>query len=119
MGHNRTRTPRVKSEAKIGTIYLITCTETGEMYVGLTTKRDVRERWREHFRTAKTQTHKCTALYARMRMFGRKGFKCEVLLTAPVDKLYKEEMRLIAELNTMWPNGLNMTFGGESSVKRN
>ena len=89
------------------------------MYVGLTTKRDVRERWREHFRTAKTQTHKCTALYARMRMFGRKGFKCEVLLTAPVDKLYKEEMRLIAELNTMWPNGLNMTFGGESSVKRN
>lgn len=91
-----------------GEIYTLTCLVTGKLYVGQTTV-GVMKRWSDHiFGAAK---HAC--LGQAIVKYGRDAFHVAVVDTATDQSdLDAKEVMWIAHLNTMSPNGYNLTEGG-------
>lgn len=94
-------------------IYLITNTSTNKKYVGLTTK-GASERFKEHIYQHRKHGS-CTALYSAMRKYGSDKFSVQVIEDCSgLSELNDREVYWIKKLNTLSPNGYNLTTGGDA-----
>lgn len=94
----------------MGYIYKITNQENGKMYVGKT-ERTPKERFQEHIKKAKLHTNRY--LYDAMNHYGYENFVIETLEECEINQLNEREIYWISFLNTLTPNGYNMTNGGD------
>jgi group I intron endonuclease len=95
-----------------GIVYCIENLENGKKYIGQTT-RDLTERFREHCGNSGTSVS--PKLKNSIKKYGKDCFSVDVLWEAGEcnqDELDSKEIELIEELNTLHPNGYNLTKGG-------
>jgi group I intron endonuclease len=108
----------------VGEIYIITNLITNKCYVGQTrSHRKNHEKYRPfgylgrfkgHIHEAySTKTNACKFLNSTILKHGTENFKCEKILTCAVDELDFYEKKYISEYNTKYPNGYNLTDGGQ------
>lgn len=91
-------------------VYKITCSVTSKCYVGYT-KQGANTRLKEHLDNAKS---KPGALARAIVKHGKTAFSVEVLWSGETHtEACAEEIRLIAELETLTPGGYNLTYGGD------
>jgi len=86
-------------------IYVITNLINGKQYVGQTTQ-NLAKRW---------QAHQCKGhiLHKAIKKYGTSGFSIEQIDTALTqDELNTKEVHWIENLNTISPNGYNLSLGG-------
>jgi group I intron endonuclease len=102
---------------RYGEIYCIT-SPSGKKYIGQCVKilssgkkRGYISRWKEHIRDA-TYKDCCRLLNASIRKYGHENFTIEVLKECPIEELNHYEKYYISLLNTLNPNGYNLTDGG-------
>lgn len=92
-------------------VYKISCSVNDKIYVGYTSK-TAEERFNAHLLNARWR--KKTALYDAIRAYGNDSFSVEFLVECKTHaQACAEEIKFIAELNSMLPNGYNMTRGGD------
>ena len=116
----------------LGDIYLITNIINGTKYVGqavhfVNSKNKKKKwgylgRWKNHIVKAnnfKENEYKssCRYLDNAIRKYGKDKFKVEVLKICKEEELNYWEEHFIKELNTLEPNGYNLTTGGSSHRK--
>ena len=93
-----------------GVIYKITNTLNGKAYVGKT-------RQNFHSRIYGHKSNKgASAIDTAIRKYGWENFTAEVLEECAVEFLNCREIFWIAALNTKYPNGYNLTDGGDGLV---
>ena len=100
----------------MGLIYKITHKVSGKGYTGQTI-RDFETRMKQHKAAADNLNKKdgCRYLNNAIREHGWDNFTKEIIFdNCPDDELDAMETKLIAELNTLYPNGYNLTTGGNS-----
>ena len=98
----------------MGTIYLITNTTNGKCYVGKTEKVP-NKRWREHCGGANGKS--TLALHRAIRKYGESSFILETLASkVPSNEINTMERIWIFLLNSVAPNGYNMTLGGDGGT---
>lgn len=96
-----------------GRIYVITCSVNGKQYVGQT-KNTVALRWRYHIYRAKLDLR---VIYCAIRKYGINCFSVEEIDTAEsLTELNTKEIFHVSRLNTLVPNGYNLTGGGEGKI---
>lgn len=95
----------------IKAIYKITNCINGKMYIGQTVHPD--RRWTEHKQKAKHGQDKFP-IHLAIAKYGEENFTFEILEWT--ENFNNEERRLIQELNTLSPNGYNISEGGENHV---
>ena len=109
----------------IGHIYKITNTTTNKNYVGQAVSHRKNKgkyklfgyegRFRDHMSEAKCTTKQgCRYLNNAIRLYGNDVFTVILLKTCPLEEMDKWEKHYIAELNTLYPNGYNLTYGGRA-----
>lgn len=92
-------------------LYKITCSQNGKVYIGYTSK-SVAERFKAHCMNARWKRN--YALADAIRAYGEQAFAVELLLECQShQEACQHEIRLIKELNSILPNGYNMTHGGD------
>lgn len=92
-------------------IYLITNKINGKQYVGQTSK-SIKQRWSVHI-NAKNNTF----IYRAIKKYGKENFHIDQIDTADsTNELDWKEIYYIKILNTLAPNGYNLTTGGESRI---
>ncbi len=92
-----------------GVIYKITDTTNGKPYIGQTT-RTVEERFKEH-------TESPYLIGIAIRAHGVENFTIEVIAECETqEELNAQEIRFIAEYDSMAPKGYNCTSGGEGGL---
>lgn len=91
-------------------IYRIQNTITGKSYVGQT-KKSLTERFDRHKKAARSKVNRY--LYDSMNKHGYENFYIEILeeVSNGID-INEREIFWISKLNTLYPNGYNMTSGG-------
>lgn len=93
-------------------VYLITNIINGKQYVGQTIQ-VLERRWNFHM----SKNSRCLALKAAIEKYGKENFKVkEVYRALSLEELNKKEQEFIADLNTLAPNGYNLTTGGDRPV---
>jgi group I intron endonuclease len=102
---------------ELGDIYCLT-SPSGKKYIGQAVKKlkngkkwGYISRWKDHIRDSKTKDY-CRLLNNSIRKYGYESFKIELLKECLVEELNKYEKEYILELNTLSPNGYNLTNGG-------
>lgn len=91
-------------------VYIISCSVTGKVYVGYT-KCGAHKRFKRHLSDARSQTN--TALGDAIRLHGEEAFSVSTVWRGEtLAEAYEAEVRFIAEMNTLTPNGYNITPGG-------
>ena len=102
---------------KYGEIYCIT-SPSGKKYVGQCVqylsngrKHGYIGRWKEHIRDS-TYKNCCRLLNASIRKYSPENFNIEILKECPENELNYYEKYYISNLNTLKPNGYNLTDGG-------
>lgn len=90
-------------------IYKITNLTTNQAYIGQSV--DIRERFRQHIKTALSYSKATNILYVTMQKVGIENFTFEVLEEVPRDKLNEREIYWINFYKTK-EYGLNSTKGG-------
>ena len=97
-----------------GEVYVVTCTVNGKRYVGQTTQ-GAESRWHSHRSTAGMAPW---AFSRALKKYGSDNFVWEVVDTATnQDDLDAKEVEWISKLNSLSPNGYNLTTGGKSGGK--
>ena len=98
-------------------IYKITNSITKKSYIGVT-RQNPRSRFSAHISTAKrNDPSEKSALYGAIRKYGREAFLLEVLAEASsIEEMLMIEKGLIAEHGTYFPNGYNLTSGGDGAL---
>jgi len=92
-------------------IYKITNLITGKQYVGQTV-RPIKKRWSCH-------GYNNYYIANSIKKYGKKKFKIEVLEQCEsTQQLNQREIYWIKEINTLYPNGYNLTEGGEGASGR-
>ena len=95
-----------------GIIYVLRNTTSGRKYVGLTVTTP-NSRLRQHIKTA-LELNGSSELHKSIREFGPKSFKIEKIEeNIPQHILPEREKYWIEELDTLFPNGLNTSPGGQ------
>jgi len=109
----------------IGEIYKITNLLTNKMYIGQTRSHYLNKgkyrpfgyigRFNSHISESKSTDKQkaCRYLNSAFNKYGVDNFKCELLTTCPLDELDYYETKYISELDTKYPNGYNLTNGGQ------
>lgn len=108
----------------IGEIYKITNTITGKCYVGQTRSHRLNHtkyrpfghmgRFKDHIHEAhSTKKNICRYLNSSILKHGSEHFTCELLTTCEISELDCYEVHYIKEFNTKFPNGYNLTDGGQ------
>ena len=93
-----------------GVIYAITNLINGKQYVGLTTT-SLEERWERHIEQALSK--KASLLHKAIAEDSQKNFTVEIIDRAfSIKDLTAKERYWIKKLNTLNPNGYNVTLGG-------
>lgn len=98
----------------MGFIYKITNTITGKEYVGKTT-RNITERWREH--RSKSHPSDGSYLHNAIAKYGDENFVIEEIEDCPDELVNEKETEWISIFDTYYPNGYNLTLGGEGNPK--
>ena len=98
-----------------GIIYLITNNLNGKLYVGLTVQ-TLERRWRYHQEQANANHIKSEeSLHAAIREFGAENFTIKAIDSGTTKKgLERKEREWIKKLDTLVPNGYNISTGGIS-----
>lgn len=98
-----------------GTIYLITNTLTNKQYVGLTIQ-SIERRWQYHLEQANASKIKNeNSLHASIRKYGADKFTITQIDSGVANRdLEAKEIEWIKKLNTLIPNGYNISTGGTS-----
>jgi group I intron endonuclease len=110
----------------IGHIYKITNTKNNKNYVGQAVSHRKNKgkykpfgyegRFRDHISEAHCNTKLgCRYLNSAVRLYGNDAFTVILLKTCPLEEMDKWEQHYIAELNTLYPNGYNLTHGGRAA----
>lgn len=94
----------------MGWIYQIKNTQTGQIYVGKTSK-SIDERFSQHIMSASRGSE--TYLHRSIRFYGNETFELSCLEECHEDELDNRERYWIQELNSLAPIGFNMTLGGD------
>ena len=90
-------------------IYLITNLVNGKQYVGQTI-RTIEDRWGNHL----CKNSGCTAMRRAIEKYGKESFEIHEIDSAKTQsELDSKERFWIRELNTLSPNGYNLTSGGD------
>lgn len=97
-----------KEENKMGYIYKITNNINSLLYIGATTNA-LNVRWRKH-KTCSKDVSYTSIIYKAMRIYGVENFKIELI--EQTNDLECREQYWTDKLNTIHPNGYNMTIGG-------
>lgn len=96
----------------MGSVY-IAISPSNKKYVGVTSQ-NTNERWKEH--TQRARENRVGALYNAIRKYGVESFmKFTLFESDDWGILCEKEKELIIENNTMYPNGYNLTSGGEGA----
>ena len=96
----------------MGCIYKITNCINQKLYVGLTLS-DAETRFKKHI--SMIYSNGCSALYGAIKKYGIESFIVETIcLSNDKKELMNLEKHYISELNTISPNGYNLTTGGEN-----
>ncbi len=103
----------------MGDIYLLEC-PNGKKYVGQTVKYlnsgkkwGYLARWNAHINEAKRCLNYCRLLDNAIRKYGYENFKLTLICECSTfSELNDKEKYFIKELNTLSPNGYNLTSGG-------
>jgi len=90
----------------MGTIYTITCTENGKVYIG-STKRNPVQRMKEHFQRLRNQRHSNTIMSASWCKYGEDSFVFDTIEECDDAILVEREDHYIKLLNSLAPHGLN------------
>jgi group I intron endonuclease len=91
-------------------IYKITNKTTGKIYVGFS--KDAIKRFKRHLQLAENGVNR--RLYDSIRKHGRDSFELEIITKCDTKaEAIQLEKFWIIELNTLMPNGYNMTSGGD------
>ena len=107
-----------------GEIYKITNTVTEKSYVGQTRSHRLNHgkyrpfghlgRFRDHIAEANSnKKNQCRYLNSSILKYGVENFKCELILTCDVEDLDSYEIQYISQYKTKFPNGYNLTDGGQ------
>ena len=99
-------------------VYLATNLINGKKYVGYTTK-GLDHRIKGHIRKSKNKRdkHYFYLFQSALRKYGANNFKWDTLhYCETIDEVTKMEIHFIKELNTISPNGYNLTEGGNGGV---
>ena len=87
---------------------------SGKSYIGIA--KDYRQRWRMHRYRANRGDN--SALYSAIRKYKWESFSSEILVIGSFEYVKQLEIRVIQVFNTLYPNGYNMTKGGDGSTGR-
>lgn len=95
-------------------VYVITNSLNNKKYVGQSV--NVEKRWYTHKNNSKKSELSNIYLYNSMNKYGIENFKFEVIeKDILISDVNEREMYWIKELNTLKPNGYNLTEGGEGT----
>jgi len=115
-----------ESHKVIGEIYKITNLITNKMYVGQTRSHYLNKgkyrpfghigRFKSHISESKNMNkfNACRYLNSAFNKYSIENFKCELIINCEIEQLDNYEKKYIYELNTRYPNGYNLTNGGQS-----
>lgn len=96
----------------MGNVY-IAISPSNKKYVGVTSQ-NTNERWKEH--TQRAREGRPGAIYNAIRKYGIDSFMIFTLFESDDwDLLLKKESEFIIENNSKYPNGYNLTDGGEGN----
>jgi group I intron endonuclease len=113
-------------EKVIGEIYLITNTSQNKVYVGQTRSHRMNKdkyrpfgsigRFKDHISEAinNTKKNQCSYLNNAIRKYGSDKFQVELLEKCDVNDLDKREQYYIEKYKSLFPNGYNLTKGGQT-----
>ena len=91
----------------MGCVYMLTA-PSGKKYIGITT-RPIEERWKDH---QKKSSH-CLLVKRAIEKYGWDKINKEILLCCQDDQLEYYEKTFIDLYDSLAPNGMNCTSGGE------
>lgn len=109
-----------------GHIYVISNLENNKQYVGqaLTHRKNKGKyrvfgyngRFNDHISEAinNTKKNQCVYLNNAIRKYGKDKFSVKLIITCDVNEMNKLEQKYISEYNTLYPNGYNLTKGGQT-----
>lgn len=109
----------------IGEIYKITNLLTNKCYIGQTRSHRLNHnkyrpfghigRFKDHISEA-IHSNKvgCKYLNSALLKYGVENFQCELLITCKIDELDDNEVKYIIDFNSKYPNGYNLTDGGQT-----
>ena len=109
----------------VGEIYKIINLTNNSLYIGQTRSHRLNRgkyrpfgyigRFKDHISEAThiSKRNSCKYLNNALLKYGIENFKCELLITCPIDELDHLEVKFINEFNTKAPNGYNLTNGGQ------
>lgn len=107
----------------VGEIYKITNIITNKMYIGQTRSHYLNKgkyrpfgyigRFKSHVSKSKRSSTSYRYLNSAINKYGAENFKCELIKVCDVNDLDIYEIKFIKELNTKYPNGYNLTNGGQ------
>ena len=105
----------------VGYIYKISNTVNNKLYIGQTVK-TIQTRFREHIRSARTNTNQTMIIPKAIKKYGEDNFSISEIEKIIEDskeelfnKLNEREIFYISLYNTVRPNGYNVTSGGHNS----
>lgn len=106
-----------------GEIYKITNLITNKCYIGQTRSHRLNHnkyrpfgylgRFNSHISNAKSNKNDCCYLILSMRKYGTENFICEKIIDCQINELDKYEIYYISKYGTKYPNGYNLTNGGQ------
>jgi hypothetical protein len=114
-----------ESHKIIGEIYKITNLITNKMYIGQTRSHYLNNgkyrpfgymgRFKKHLNEASRININCSCRYlnSTINKYDATNFKCELITTCDINDLDYYEIKYISELDTKYPNGYNLTNGGQ------
>jgi group I intron endonuclease len=96
----------------MGVIYQILNKDNGKSYIGQTSNKYPNTRWSMHKLNMKNNIKH--PLYNSMKKYGVDKFEFIILEKNIVEKLNELEKKYIKKFNSIFPNGYNLTVGGEA-----
>ena len=114
-----------ESHKIIGEIYKITNLITNKMYIGQTRSHYLNNgkyrpfghvgRFKSHISESKNikKYNACRYLNSAFNKYEVENFKCELIINCEIYELDDYEKKYIYDLNTRYPNGYNLTNGGQ------
>lgn len=87
-------------------------------YIGKT-KKGINHRVNQHINSAENNRNKCPYLENAIRKYGALNMKSEVVMICDEEfELSAWEIAFISEFNTLYPNGYNLTQGGDGNSSK-
>lgn len=100
-------------------IYKIENLVNHKLYVGQSI--DIEERYKQHIYKAFNNNERAynSAIHQAFRKYGIENFKLEVIEQCNIDELDEKEIYWIKQLDTISPNGYNISLGGQFNKASN